>query len=640
MSIITSTAAAALDYWGFRVYADADAGDWQAQSLAFKLWDAAFWLWNFDEFWCRATSDDHPIWSGHCLPNDGFVPTWSQFLPAATANFEVYGGPVHTQETDHFDEYIYAALTTFMHVPPRGGPSRSGSGSGAAATAARRTTFEPGRQRQPVARPIPICGPVDYVERRPLLPDLSVRREPRALSQRCGASVAHADVRHQSGARHHAARRQPGRVRRLGDADLGIRDRRLRRCLAGDAGGRQSRHLLILWRAGLGQRYERLVTHGPRCRRVSRAVVHGHGLDRPLGRRGRRCTALARRGRRPRRPCCFGLDSLLSDEAARSDRRGCRDRNGSMEAEHRRTGRRNARFVAPRERKHRHGGRLCRLGFDATSGEPKWRFDPADGYGAGLYLGEARDGVAFAGSPAGRLYAVNVRTGRLIWSAKAALDAVVGAAAVTVFQPIVAGDSVVAGYSTFGHPMTGGILVVDRGSGRERWRREFPPASPGAATGFGGGPVTSRDLIAAASGDGRIYGFDCSNGQLRWVLPGVVRADGRPQDRDWRALAVSGRTLVAGSVSGTVTAIDLDARTEKWRYAHPDGGSIALRIAADDESVYVPHLGGLLVSVDLRDGTARWQIGGFSDGFNWAPAIVSGNVYAAASRAGLFSLPR
>ena len=178
------------------------------------------------------------------------------------------------------------------------------------------------------------------------------------------------------------------------------------------------------------------------------------------------------------------------------------------------------------------------FGFDATSGEPKWRFDPADGYGAGLYLGEARDGVAFAGSPAGRLYAVNVRTGRLIWSAKATVDAGVGTAAVTVFQPIVAGDSVVAGYSTFGHPMTGGIVVVDRGSGRERWRREFPQASPGAATGFGGGPVISRDLIAAASGDGRIYGFDCSSGQLSLGAAGR-RARGRSPAGS--RLACSGR---------------------------------------------------------------------------------------------------
>jgi predicted alpha/beta hydrolase family esterase len=128
VSILTSTAAAALDYWGFRVYAEADALDWQAHSLAFSLWDAAFWLWNFDEFWCRATSDDRPLWSGRCFPNDGFVPTWSQYLPAATVNFEAYGGPVHTQETDRFDEYIYAALTNFMHVPPRGAPSQPGPG--------------------------------------------------------------------------------------------------------------------------------------------------------------------------------------------------------------------------------------------------------------------------------------------------------------------------------------------------------------------------------------------------------------------------------------------------------------------------------------------------------------------------------
>jgi hypothetical protein len=35
-------------------------------------------------------------------------------------NFEVNGGPVHTQETEGFDEFVYAALTNFMHVPARG----------------------------------------------------------------------------------------------------------------------------------------------------------------------------------------------------------------------------------------------------------------------------------------------------------------------------------------------------------------------------------------------------------------------------------------------------------------------------------------------------------------------------------------
>ena len=123
LSVLTATAAAALDYYGFQVYGEADPFDWEAQSLAFGLWDAAFWLWNFEEFWCRATSDDRPIWSGRCLPNDGFVPTWSQFYPGATVNLEVNGGPVHTEETRHFDEYVFAALTNFMHVPARGAGS-------------------------------------------------------------------------------------------------------------------------------------------------------------------------------------------------------------------------------------------------------------------------------------------------------------------------------------------------------------------------------------------------------------------------------------------------------------------------------------------------------------------------------------
>ncbi len=116
----TSSAAAALDYWAFYVSSNADMADPYAPSLASGLWSAAFWLWNFDEFWCRTVSDERPIWQAHCQPNDGLIPTWSQFYPGATIDLESNGGPVHTQETDRFDDYLYTALTTFMHVPPRG----------------------------------------------------------------------------------------------------------------------------------------------------------------------------------------------------------------------------------------------------------------------------------------------------------------------------------------------------------------------------------------------------------------------------------------------------------------------------------------------------------------------------------------
>ena len=127
LSAATVSAAAALDYWGFSVSSQADPMDSNAQALASGLWDAAFWFWNFDEFWCRTVSDDRPLWSAHCLPNDGFIPTWSQFYPGATANLESIGGPMHTEETRRFDDYLYTAMTTFMHVPPRGSTPPPGS---------------------------------------------------------------------------------------------------------------------------------------------------------------------------------------------------------------------------------------------------------------------------------------------------------------------------------------------------------------------------------------------------------------------------------------------------------------------------------------------------------------------------------
>jgi hypothetical protein len=108
-----------LSYWGFETYWNADPLDFKAQNFAFALWDAAWWLWQFDEFWCRATSDEIPLWYAHCWENDGFVATRTQFLPGAMI-FRTLDGPVHTGETEYFDDQIYEAMTRFMHVPERG----------------------------------------------------------------------------------------------------------------------------------------------------------------------------------------------------------------------------------------------------------------------------------------------------------------------------------------------------------------------------------------------------------------------------------------------------------------------------------------------------------------------------------------
>ena len=128
-------------------------------------------------------------------------------------------------------------------------------------------------------------------------------------------------------------------------------------------------------------------------------------------------------------------------------------------------------------------------------------------------------------------------------------------------------------------------------------------------------------------------------GDLLWDLPAVTRPDGRRQERDWRALALSGADAGRGFVVRSGDRVRSDARRERWRFVLPDGGSVALRLTADGDTVYVPHLGGRLVALSVADGRERWQMGGLSDGFSWAPAI-GGDVAFAAARAGLFALPR
>jgi pimeloyl-ACP methyl ester carboxylesterase len=115
-------AAVGLDYWAYTILADADPLDYDAQETAWNMLRASFWLFNFDEFWCRAVSDNRDLWHGACQPNDAFIPRWSQFYPSATTNFDVVSNAPHSRETRWLDDLFYVALTDVMHVPPRGGP--------------------------------------------------------------------------------------------------------------------------------------------------------------------------------------------------------------------------------------------------------------------------------------------------------------------------------------------------------------------------------------------------------------------------------------------------------------------------------------------------------------------------------------
>jgi outer membrane protein assembly factor BamB len=274
------------------------------------------------------------------------------------------------------------------------------------------------------------------------------------------------------------------------------------------------------------------------------------------------------------------------------------------------------------------------VGIERGSGRVVWRFRPRVADAPGMYLGEAAGGLVFAGSVAGQLYGINAATGLLRWRAS------VGDSASTVVgAPIVSGDAVVAGFTVFGETTGGGVVAVDAATGHERWRRRFPTPRPATVeTGPAGGPVATGDLVVVGRRDGVVESIDRRTGLVRWSVP-PVRPLGRLADEvrhDFRALAVAGRALVMGSLTGQVTAVDVAAGRVRWRVA-ASATSAAFSMAAAGRMAYVPFMSGEIVAFDVGTGVERWRIGGGDRPFRWSPLVAGDRLYAVSTRAGYFA---
>ena len=243
------------------------------------------------------------------------------------------------------------------------------------------------------------------------------------------------------------------------------------------------------------------------------------------------------------------------------------------------------------------------VGFDRATGERRWIYRAPLGDGPGLFLGQAAGEIVFTGSPGGRLYAIDTRTGVPRWIAP-----IVTTELTSVFPPVVHRDLVVAGVPTFRTPSIGGLAVLDAGSGRLRWRTEFPKARERwQHTNLTGGPIVVDDLVFGVAGDGNIYAFDLETGAVRWAFPRLsnLADDHRTAvgtDTDHRAIVRAGRLIIAGSATGYVVAYDIDTRAERWRHYDGVSGSTMFAFAADDRLAYIPFFGGFIVALDLATG--------------------------------------
>ena len=189
--------------------------------------------------------------------------------------------------------------------------------------------------------------------------------------------------------------------------------------------------------------------------------------------------------------------------------------------------------------------------LNRESGEVLWRSRLAGTIHGGPLLDEDRLYVGTEASPDGRVYALRLRTGKPLWTAKTD-----GVEAPLAFD----GDALYAGTER------GTVLRLDPETGMIRWRRRLSGAIRAA-------PVPSSRGLAVATDADTLYLLNRETGEIQGRLPtpGAVLS----------APALGGERLYLGTTEGHVLAVDLPTLVVAWDHATGDAVYGALALARD-----------------------------------------------------------
>lgn len=192
----------------------------------------------------------------------------------------------------------------------------------------------------------------------------------------------------------------------------------------------------------------------------------------------------------------------------------------------------------------------------------RWRFRGEDGISSPP---TTADGLIFAGSNAGYVYALDAQTGQEVWRFRTG-----GEVSLT---PAVAAGLVYAASED------GQLYALAGPTGQEEWR--FQAGGP-----FTLGPTIAGETVFVGTVNGDLYALDARTAQEKWrfkagnaILPEV---------------AVSGSTLYVGSKDHYLYALAAETGQEKWRFNAGDWLSTAavevagqVYVGSYDENLYV-----------------------------------------------------
>lgn len=238
------------------------------------------------------------------------------------------------------------------------------------------------------------------------------------------------------------------------------------------------------------------------------------------------------------------------------------------------------------------------------------------------------DGTLFLGSMEGKLVAVNIADGSSRSSEPLQVKqtggfgcAPVGGGGcaasptgVAIYgTPAVAGDLVyIGGYN-------GKIYAFNSSSLEMRW--VYP--RDGSLQPIVGGPVVAQDKVYIGCADGKVYALDAATGDPEWDSPFETK------DKIWSTPAIDGDALYIGSFDKKLYAIDAITGKAKWQQPFETQGAIVSTPLVYNNMVYIGSLDRHVYAVSASGGGMIWKSSVEAVKWFWAKPIAYNNtIYA------------
>jgi len=237
------------------------------------------------------------------------------------------------------------------------------------------------------------------------------------------------------------------------------------------------------------------------------------------------------------------------------------------------------------------------------------------------------DGIVYASSIRGTLYALNAKTGEVVWKKTVGKDEV--QRAWMYYSPTVENGIVYQAYST---GSGGKMMALDAKTGKEIWNSPLAGNWIVEST-----PVVQDGKVYVGGDGGWMISLDASTGKELWrKKPAGGWMHSMP--------AISEGKLYMGYQGGLLVALDASTGNELWRYNSTDssyihGGATGSSPAVADGIVYMGFPDGNVAALDAENGTLKWKYR--TNGGIISSAAISGEtVYIGSNDGNLYAFDK